>query len=73
MEQAATERQTIVFSDFHLAPASPDHPHWMRYRNRQFFVDVRYAALVDRLLAELDERDGPDAPVLEVVFNGDMF
>jgi len=45
----------------------------MRYRNRQFFVDVRYAALVDRLLAELDERDGPDAPGLEVVFNGDMF
>jgi UDP-2,3-diacylglucosamine pyrophosphatase LpxH len=72
-ERTDGARETIVFSDFHLAPASPDHPHWMRYRNRRFFVDVPYAALVDRLLAELGERGAPGAPELEVVFNGDMF
>lgn len=64
-------RQTLVFSDFHMAPASPDHPHWMRYRNRRFFVDRDFAALVDRLLTELDA--APEPPALEVVFNGDMF
>lgn len=71
MEPPGRERQTLVFSDFHLSPASPDHPHWMRYRNRRFFVDDDYAALVDRLLGELDAAALP--PALEVVFNGDMF
>lgn len=64
-------RHTVVFSDFHMSPASPDHPWWMRYRNRQFFVDTEFAALADRLLDEI----GPsrEEARLEVVFNGDLF
>jgi len=62
----------IVFSDFHLSDAPARRPRrgtaeWMRFRSPRFFVDQEFAALAERLLAELG-----DEP-FEVVFNGDMF
>jgi UDP-2,3-diacylglucosamine pyrophosphatase LpxH len=65
----------IVFSDFHLsdAPAADRRAagrgtaEWMRFRHPSFFVDEEFAAVADRLLAELG------AEPFEVVFAGDVF
>lgn len=60
-------KHTFVFSDLHLALEAPEHPVWMRFRQRRHFIDDDFGQLVDRLLEQVG-----DAP-FDVVFNGDTF
>ncbi len=62
-------RHTVVVSDVHLCEAAPGDDLWMRWRQRPYFPDEEFLALVRTLLAEAR---GPD-DAIELVFNGDLF
>ncbi|MFH2010305.1 MAG: metallophosphoesterase [bacterium] len=60
-------KHTVVFSDLHLSLEEPGRGVWMRFRQRRFFIDDDFTALVERILEQTAGEP------LEVVFNGDTF
>ncbi len=60
-------RHTVILSDIHLWEAVTGDDLWMRYRQRRFFPDEAFAALVARLTADVSDGD------FELVLNGDIF
>ncbi len=63
----ARTRHTLVLSDVHLAEAEPGEGPWMRYRQRRWFPDDDFRAMIDRVLAAVGARDE-----LDLVFGGDL-
>jgi UDP-2,3-diacylglucosamine pyrophosphatase LpxH len=61
-------KHTVVISDVHLCEGVPGDDLWMRWRQRPYFPDAEFEALVSTLLAAIGERDR-----IEFVFNGDLF
>lgn len=61
-------KHTVVISDVHLCEGAPGDDLWMRWRQRPYFPDGEFEALVTALLASIDDEDR-----VEFVFNGDLF
>lgn len=60
-------RHTVVISDIHLTEEVPGDDAWLNYRQRRFFPDDDFAALVTHLLARVGVGDR-----LELVLDGDV-
>lgn len=61
-------RHTLVISDVHLCEGVPGDDLWMRWRQKPYFPDDEFRALVDWVLAQVAPGDS-----VELVFNGDLF
>lgn len=61
-------RHTLVISDVHLCEGVPGDDLWMRWRQKPYFPDDEFSALIDHVLATTQSGD-----VVELVFNGDLF
>lgn len=59
-------RHFVAISDIHLSEAEPETGLWMRYRQKEYTPSAEIAAMIERLLEQVQDDD------LTFVLNGDL-